>query len=156
MKNFALIYWFLCICLLSERTGIAQLIPVGTFDSPNGIRIEGMSFDPITGNLWMVEQGGNILVEVETTGSLVRTLTPAISPLEGLQVLPNGNLLAVASNGLVQELTSEGAIAPSGISLDVGFAVSDPEGVTFDSATNSVLVAAETDQALLPYKTVMT
>ena len=86
-----------------------------TFGFASGSGPAGISFDPASGNLFLVSGKGpkSTVVEATTGGVLVRNFQVDLKSADGVDVLPNGNLLfsnarSGASGGGLFEFTQDG------------------------------------------------
>jgi len=104
---------------------------VNSFNTLN--TVEGIAFDPLTGNLFYVRDSTRIY-EVTTTGVPVGTITSAVGDIRGIDVLPNGNLV-IAHDGSperIVEIDRTGAIVAGGINFNVTAAAADNNGVVYN------------------------
>ena len=101
---------------------------------------EGVAFDPVSGNFFVVD--GFAVYEVDSSGNLLSGFTPGLSNVEGVDMLPNGNLLLVSQHGdnIVSEYTARGDAVTGGIAFATTPSTDNADGVTYSAATGTVFV----------------
>ena len=136
---------------------LTPITPLGGFDFADP---DGIAFDASSGNLFIVSDDDandvQVISEVTTDGTLVDTFELPDSPdVEGLSVLPNGNLLIAEQddeNSAVQEIAPDGSGEISGgISFLTDPPSDDGDGVVFNPQTNTVFVADDVDEAIVEF-----
>ncbi len=101
---------------------------------------DGLTFDATSGNLY-VSDGSTAFSVITPAGGFVENVTfgTGVPNADGLQILPNGNLLTAENLEVVEIDPATGDAVNGGISLDLtGVVIDDVEGVTFDPSANTI------------------
>ncbi len=125
------------------------------FESPGGV-----AFDPTSGNLFVTD-GGNTISQVTTAGVPVSSFSVfAGADINGLDVLPNGNLLLAdqstnnpLGNTALLEFTKAGVAVPGGINAVINPPSGDADGVAFNAGTGTIFVADDSDETIYEFAT---
>jgi hypothetical protein len=170
MRKFISAWVFGCLSLLvaaATQTQAGTLTFVRSFASPTALvgGPQGITFDP-AGYLYLVHDNGrtsafSTVVKVDLNGTLVSTFTINGFQIAGLELLPNGHLLAGdrgTTNRGVYECAipaTNGGVAACGAAIGglaivipaqstpEGASVNEVKGVTFRSETGQIFVAGD-------------
>ncbi len=121
---------------------------------------DGVTFDPASGNLFVSD--GNTITEVSTSGVIIGSPISLFAGaiVNGLDVLPNGNLLLSdqgTSNALVApallEFTTAGvAVTGAGsINFVIGPPSGDADGVAFNPVTGTIFVTDDNAETIFEF-----
>jgi DNA-binding beta-propeller fold protein YncE len=152
--------------LLLLLTGGAQALSLTferafPFEDPDGI-----AFDPSTGHLWVASSAARAIIEIDTAGTVVSSFAPFPGQfdVQGLDVLPNGNLLLSQQEpyqdagghwlrrGRVVEYTTAGAPA-GGIDFIADPPSSDADGIAYHEGRGTIFLADDIDSMVYEFTT---
>ena len=131
-----------------------------TFDSSFAFQgPDGVAFDSASGNLFIAD--GTTITQTTTAGGFVSSFSPvANGDIQGLDVLPNGNLLLSdqsSNNSLgapaLLEFTKAGAAVPAGINIIIQPPSGDADGVAFNAGTGTIFTADDVDETIYEFAT---
>jgi uncharacterized protein YjiK len=124
----------------------AELVFKSSFSTagtiPNGP--DGVAFDPSSGNLFAVDSQSSSVYELTTTGALVNSFEVSSGNgfPQGIDILPNGNLVVVDQGGTINDLTEYTTTGDFVSTVTISIVDDDsPVGVVFNAATGTFFVA---------------
>jgi DNA-binding beta-propeller fold protein YncE len=121
---------------------------------------EGIAFDPASGHLFIVQSNGpdgySTVFELTTDGRLVSRFTVPVEGVEGVTMLPNGNLLFTNSvlGGGVAEYTTRGYPVTDGRNFIIGPPSNDGDGIVHHLSTDTIFVADNEDRMVYRFSSV--
>ena len=121
-----------------------------SFNGPDGI-----TFDPNSGHLFVVQED-EIVTKMTISGEFLSSFTVPNLDLDGLSLLPNGNLLLAHNpNGedKLIEFTTDGVVVSDGINISLDAISNDPDGVIFNPVTETIFLADQTDKTIYEIST---
>jgi DNA-binding beta-propeller fold protein YncE len=113
---------------------------------------EGIAFDPASGHLFVVQSNGpdgySTVFELTTGGALVNRFTVPVDEVEGVTMLPNGNLLFTNSmfGGAVAEYTTRGHPVADGLNFTIGPPSNAGDGIVYHVSTGTIFIADNEDR----------
>ena len=149
----------ICVVFLPLQAQALSLSFVSAFDFEDP---DGVAFDPMSGNLFVVSGAPDSTVtEVTTTGGVVSSFpTTGFPGVQGISINPGiVNTLLVPSqddiDSAVGEFTKAGVFVPSppGIGFPIGGISEDADGIIFHTPRNSIFTADDADEAIYEFST---
>ena len=160
--------WLFAILIIAGMPFLANALPLtftGSFDTSSTLSAgpEGIAFDPASGNLIMGASknfggvsGTSTIVEVTTAGAFINSFGVPLGSVEGLGILPNGNLLlsnsvSGGSGGGLFEYTRGGVAVGGGINLTIDPPSGDPDGAVLHTGSNTLFVTDDVDEKIYEF-----